>query len=80
MTVERLPVKPRQAKRAKCPICGTPASQEHGPFCSKRCKEIDLGRWFSGSYAIPAVEPPNGADLEEMVEAATDESEREDSG
>jgi endogenous inhibitor of DNA gyrase (YacG/DUF329 family) len=26
------------------------------PFCSKRCADIDLGRWLKGSYAIPAVE------------------------
>ena len=36
---------------------------EHRPFCSSRCREIDLGRWFSGAYAVPAVEPPD--DLEE---------------
>ncbi len=68
MTVERLPVKPKQTKKGGCPICGLPASRDHGPFCSKRCKEVDLGRWFSDSYAIPAVEPPDGADLEELIE------------
>ena len=26
------------------------------PFCSKRCADIDLGRWFQGAYAIPAVD------------------------
>jgi endogenous inhibitor of DNA gyrase (YacG/DUF329 family) len=25
----------------------------HEPFCSPRCQDIDLGRWLSGSYAIP---------------------------
>lgn len=37
----------------KCPICGKPASPEHKPFCSKRCAEVDLGRWLTQSYAIP---------------------------
>jgi endogenous inhibitor of DNA gyrase (YacG/DUF329 family) len=37
-----------------CPICGKPSSQEHYPFCSKRCADIDLNRWLSGSYVIPA--------------------------
>jgi hypothetical protein len=27
--------------------------ERHRPFCSKRCAEIDLGRWLTGSYAIP---------------------------
>lgn len=36
----------------KCPICGKPAIVSARPFCSKRCGEIDLGRWMSGSYVI----------------------------
>ncbi len=40
----------------KCPICGQPAVEEHRPFCSRRCANIDLNRWLSGSYAIPVVE------------------------
>ena len=78
MTIERLPVKPKRRKKAGCPICALPASQEHGPFCSKRCKEIDLGKWFSGSYAIAAVEPPDGADLEELIEAIETASDAEE--
>ena len=39
-----------------CPTCGTPAIYETRPFCSKRCADIDLGRWFQGAYAIPAVD------------------------
>ena len=46
---------------AKCPICGKPAVREFYPFSSKRCADIDLNRWFSGSYAIPAVQAePDG--------------------
>jgi len=38
-----------------CPICHEPiAEQQKDPFCSKRCADIDLHRWFSGRYAIPA--------------------------
>ena len=37
-----------------CPICGKPSSQEHYPFCSARCADIDLNRWLSGAYVIPA--------------------------
>ena len=37
-----------------CPTCGAPAIYETRPFCSKRCADIDLGRWFQGAYAIPS--------------------------
>ena len=40
----------------KCPICGKPAATDHRPFCSARCKQVDLGRWFGERYAVPAVE------------------------
>ena len=36
-----------------CAICGKPKDERFKPFCSKRCADIDLGRWFSGKYAIP---------------------------
>jgi endogenous inhibitor of DNA gyrase (YacG/DUF329 family) len=38
---------------AECPICGKPAAEGFKPFCSKRCADIDLGRWLKGGYAIP---------------------------
>ena len=37
-----------------CVICGKPQDQKYRPFCSKRCADVDLNRWFSGGYAIPA--------------------------
>jgi hypothetical protein len=43
-------------RSARCPLCAKPAAAEHQPFCSKRCADIDLHRWLSGSYAIPAAE------------------------
>ena len=36
-----------------CPICGEETERQYRPFCSKRCADIDLGNWLSGSYAIP---------------------------
>jgi hypothetical protein len=36
-----------------CPICGKPASEANKPFCSPRCRDVDLNRWLSGSYTIP---------------------------
>jgi len=37
-----------------CPICKRPVSETYAPFCSKRCADVDLQRWFSGAYAIPS--------------------------
>ncbi len=40
--------------KSSCPICGRPAAKEFRPFCSRRCAEVDLGRWLTGQYRIPA--------------------------
>ena len=39
---------------AKCPICGKPTEPEHRPFCSPRCADVDLNRWLSDRYVVPA--------------------------
>lgn len=39
-----------------CVICGNPKDAKYRPFCSKRCADVDLNRWFSGGYAIPAMQ------------------------
>lgn len=36
-----------------CPICNAASSKTFRPFCSKRCADIDLGRWMLGHYKIP---------------------------
>ena len=43
-------------KTPRCPQCGKPRQQQFRPFCSARCRDLDLGKWLSSSYAIPAVE------------------------
>ena len=40
----------------KCPICGRPTVAAFRPFCSRRCADLDLQRWLSGRYVIPAVD------------------------
>ena len=52
-----------------CPICrkAEPAA-DYTPFCSRRCADVDLGRWFGGVYAVPVVE-----DDEDASFAAQDE-------
>ncbi|MGF1604926.1 MAG: DNA gyrase inhibitor YacG [Rhodothalassiaceae bacterium] len=44
-----------------CPICTKPSVDAYRPFCSKRCADIDLQRWFSGAYAVPG-EPASMAE------------------
>ena len=39
-----------------CPICGNETEHRYRPFCSGRCADIDLGRWLTGSYAVPSDE------------------------
>lgn len=39
-----------------CPICGKPMLARYRPFCSKRCADVDLHRWFAGAYAVPVEE------------------------
>jgi len=48
-----------------CPICKTPAQEpKYRPFCSRRCADVDLHRWISGAYAVPAVEAEAAPDEE----------------
>ena len=56
---------PPDAPTRPCPICGKPAESEHRPFCSARCRRIDLHKWLSGSYAIPVVEDDGGDDRDD---------------
>jgi len=52
-------------KPARCPLCGKPRQQRFRPFCSARCRDVDLGRWFEESYSIPATEPGYDEDQED---------------
>jgi endogenous inhibitor of DNA gyrase (YacG/DUF329 family) len=61
------------SKSASCTICGKPQQPRFAPFCSRRCADIDLGRWLKGGYAIPG--PPQE---EQSEEPAHDKSETED--
>ena len=51
-----------------CPICRKPAADRFRPFCSARCKDVDLNRWFKGAYAIPAVESEDDSEGTEPVD------------
>ena len=49
MSAEVTPLRPKR----QCPECGRPSDRATFPFCSPRCKAVDLNRWLSGSYVIP---------------------------
>jgi endogenous inhibitor of DNA gyrase (YacG/DUF329 family) len=51
---------PGASGTARCPICRRPADPTCRPFCSKRCAEVDLGRWFTNHYVVPG--PPGELD------------------
>ncbi len=42
-----------EVAKSLCPICGRASAERFVPFCSRRCADVDLGRWFKGSYSIP---------------------------
>lgn len=39
-----------------CPICNKETTQQYRPFCTKRCADIDLHRWLTGSYTLEAID------------------------
>jgi len=57
----------------RCPQCGAPvewsAASAFRPFCSERCRNVDLGAWASEAYRVPIAEFPEADDLA----AATDD-------
>ena len=55
----------------KCPICGKevdPAGN-YAPFCTERCRTIDLGRWASEEYRISTPAPPQESQDDEEKDA-----------
>lgn len=52
-----------------CPLCKKPSEQAFKPFCSARCRDHDLHKWFTGTYAVPAVELDD-VDAEALEQAA----------
>ena len=53
-----------------CPICGNGTVHRFRPFCSKRCADIDLGKWMRGDYALPSDDPEDIERAEEALDQA----------
>lgn len=62
----------RPRKLPGCPICGRPRDAKYRPFCSARCRDVDLGRWFKQVYSIPAEELDERDTAEPVPEAQSD--------
>ncbi|MBK9134888.1 MAG: DNA gyrase inhibitor YacG [Betaproteobacteria bacterium] len=47
----------------RCPTCGTPSpfspANRWRPFCSERCRSVDLGAWAAERFRVPAESPPD---------------------
>lgn len=54
-----------------CPICKKEGDAKFRPFCSKRCADVDLGRWMSESYVVPATSED---DMQEAAEALREQT------
>ena len=52
-------VVPLKRSGGKCPICGKPAAARYRPFCSKRCADVDLGRWLKEDYRVASDDEPD---------------------
>jgi len=51
-----------------CPICDRKPDAKYRPFCSKRCADVDLAKWLSGSYAVPSQDPDDIDALEQAMD------------
>lgn len=58
LTARRAGRRGDQRGRRACPICGAPSAAAFRPFCSRRCADIDLGRWLKEGYRVPTEEAP----------------------
>jgi endogenous inhibitor of DNA gyrase (YacG/DUF329 family) len=59
---------PSSGAEPPCVICAKPQAARYRPFCSKRCAEVDLGRWLTGSYRVETAEPADAPDGEDGAE------------
>ncbi|WP_371156987.1 DNA gyrase inhibitor YacG [Jannaschia sp. 2305UL9-9] len=59
-----------------CPVCSKPTVADYRPFCSRRCADVDLGKWLNGAYAIPSTDPDDAEDAMDQVSRISDDSSR----
>jgi endogenous inhibitor of DNA gyrase (YacG/DUF329 family) len=67
----------KRTVKLRCPICKTPVkgSDPEFPFCSERCRTIDLGKWASGQYVISSPLRDTDDDFEQQRDSGESEDE-----
>ena len=64
-------VKSQKTAGTACPQCGQSAVKPHTPFCSRRCAQLDLGKWLNEDYRVPAddmsVEGMDASDIDALI-------------
>ena len=58
---------PTKKSGTNCPQCGAPAVKPHTPFCSRRCSQLDLGKWLNEEYRVPADEVMDEGDMDALI-------------
>lgn len=62
--------------KVKCPECSKEFnyySSEYRPFCSEKCKMVDLGMWLTENYTVASTEPLSESDIETIIKKGQDE-------
>lgn len=62
--------------KVKCPECSQEFNyyeSDFRPFCSEKCKMVDLGMWLTGNYTVASQEPLSESDLEAVIKKRQDE-------
>lgn len=62
---------------ARCPTCKKPTVPEYRPFCSRRCADVDLARWFRGDYTLAG---PDGEAADEAAQCRDTPPAHDDAG
>jgi uncharacterized protein len=67
-------------EHGRCPICRGKAEAAFRPFCSARCRDVDLARWLGGGYAIPGGQDAGDEDGDEGAPRGTRNTDEDDDG
>ena len=68
------------AGTGRCPICRRKAETAFRPFCSVRCRDVDLARWLGGGYAIPGSQDAGNEDGDEAAARGARNTGEDDDG
>ena len=67
MSAKITSLKTKNRRSITCPICSKKPIYPHSPFCSRRCSQLDLGRWLNEVYTISGLEVRYEADMDSLI-------------